>query len=203
MPLNSSSRLNTTSGFHSISAARSSVSESSTPRVCTSWPGRAQRRDHVVFGAPLVDLLLACSPRGCRAAPGWCAPRPACAAVFMRAGASRGCAGSGAPAAQHAARRAQRLALRAAHVQSAAARCDRWRCAGSGARRSDRTPVARIIQASSRVLCARSSAAAAARARRRLACVNTRCSSRSASSPRRAARARQLAAVVLRRACAD
>jgi hypothetical protein len=39
--------------------------------------GGAQRGDHVVFGAPFVDLLLRRTLQGCRAAPGSSAPPPA------------------------------------------------------------------------------------------------------------------------------
>ena len=80
-----------------------------------------------------------CSRRGCRAAPGSCAPRPAFAASSCAQRAVPGCAvqPSHQPA-QHGARgrAAHRAASRARTVS--VARCGRWPCAGSGAPHSDR-----------------------------------------------------------------
>ena len=160
--------------------------------------GRAQRRDHVVFGAPFVDLLLAVAFQavGRHQARVHDDQRAQLLHARRRSPWLRMYSRTSRRSMMRAWRAAHRAASRAR--TAADARCDRWRCAGPGGRRSDRHRWRGSARRSSRGLCARSRRRGGQRARGPARRVNTRCSSRSASRPRRRARARQLAAVVLR-----
>src|ERR1700689_1280443 len=121
MPLNSSSRLNTSSGLVSSSAVRSSVSESSTPSACT-WCPAARSVEITSYSVRHSSISFSEKPARLSGGTRLECTTTSVRSFFMRA---ESCSQAQALAAhiqphqpaQHGPGGTQRGALRTAHVQ--------------------------------------------------------------------------------------